>query len=79
MYLWSVNKTKLKILIMEKGTKVNVNLSQEDASNLGIAKAIVNTEGIIEKPYTNGVRGHFVRVLGKTVAIADKYKALTVV
>ena len=59
---------------MKKGTKVKVSLSQENANKLGIAKAIVNAEGIIEKPYT---KGHFVRVLGKTYAIANKYNALT--
>lgn len=60
---------------MKTGTKVNVNLKSEDAKMLGINGAIQAT-GTIEGEYTNGVKGHFVNIGGKTVAIADKYNAL---
>ena len=61
---------------MEKGTKVHVKLNAYDAKKLGISKPI-DSLGIIEGSYTSDVAGHFIIVDGKTMAIADKYNALT--
>ena len=63
---------------MKKGTKVNVRLSLPDALKLGIAKAINGTGEIISK-YTNGIDGYFVKFGGRTVAIASKYDAITLI
>jgi len=61
---------------MLKGTKVNVDLSLEDAKKLGINSAHKG-QGEIVEPYSNGVAGHYVSINGKTLAIADKYNAVT--
>lgn len=63
---------------MKKGTKVNVKLSLADALKLGISKAIEGTGEIVSK-YTNGIDGCFVKFDKRTVGIASKYNAITLV
>ena len=60
---------------MKAGTKVKVNLNFNDAKKLGINGSIVGIGEIIDT-YSNNL-GHYVKFGGKTVAIADKYNALT--
>jgi len=61
---------------MEKETKIKVVLSSDDAKKLGINGAI-DANGEIIKKFDNDVDGYLVSVKGKTVAIADKYNAIT--
>ncbi len=61
---------------MKKGDKVNINLSTADAKKLGITGAVEGT-GVYEGPYTNGIEGHYVKFNNRTVAIADRYNAVT--
>ena len=62
---------------MDKGTKVHVNLKKADAAKLGINTATdIDTIGIIEGKYTNGVAGHFVSVDGRIMGIPDRLNAL---
>ena len=64
--------------IMEKGTKVKVNLKCEDAKKLGISTAedIVG-EGVIDGQYTNSVAGHYVLFGSKLYGIPDRLNAIT--
>ncbi len=61
---------------MKAGTKVKVNLNFNDAKKLGINGSVVGI-GEITGTYPSNVPGHYVRVNGKNLAIADKYNALT--
>lgn len=71
---WSINQ--LKSTIMQKGQKVNVNLNAENAKALGINGAVQST-GIIDGVYDNGVEGYYVKVGQKLMAIPAKYNAVT--
>lgn len=61
---------------MKSETKVNVKLSISDATKLGISKAIDGPGEIVSK-YQNGIDGYYVKVDGRTLAIASKYNAIT--
>ncbi len=61
---------------MQKGTKVNIELSAQNAAKLGIAGAI-SGECVIHSKYTNGVEGYFVKFGKRILGIASKYKAIT--
>jgi len=61
---------------MKAGTKVKVNLNFDDAKKLGINGSVVGI-GEVTGTYPSNTPGHYVKFGGKTVAIADKYNALT--
>ena len=67
---------------MDIGTKVKVNLSATDAGKLGInaPKGLVDMPGTIIGHYENDVEGRYIQTNDhKSMAIADRYNALTAV
>ena len=60
------------------GTKVNVKLSGDEMTKLGIAG--VENPCTVTGHFTNGTEGHYLTTSAKrTIAVADRYEALSAV